>query len=252
MTFDGGEKSHDLTRCLKDGSGGSFTRIINNIEEIVKNVDKNRKFNFAIRINFMKNTYEEVSILIDKLTKIINGDKRFYIYCRPVYAFETARDTLKSLESNIFSLEEGLDVQMKLSLYANRKQTVADQVNRINTYLPMPTNCWCNDDKKNNIIVGADGVLYFCDSLVGDEKFSIGVLNEDGTINYNSKNAKCNVSVFDYSDFSECKLCKCLPICMGGCRRERVYLNSKTPCLFNEADIYRFMKMFYTNEGDYQ
>lgn len=244
VTFDGAKEDHNKTRCLKNGEG-SFDVITKNLKEIVSKVPKEENFNFAIRINFMKHTYKKIFGLIDELKDIFNGDKRFYVYCRPIYNFETKRDTISVLEDNIFSIEEGLKVQTEFTLYIIQKFNEKGHERSINDYLPMPTPSWCSEDNRHSVIVGADGSIYCCDSLVGDESVSNGKLLDDGTIEFKPSSEVWTTSIFDSATFDKCSKCKCLPACMGSCRRERLQEFTDTPCLFTEKSITETMKKYY-------
>lgn len=71
--------------------------------------------------------------------------------------------------------------------------------------------------------------------------------DESGEIQYNDNNAKWKRSVFEFEnfeDFEDCKRCKCLPICVGSCKRERIEGCAK-PCLWREEDIYEAMQNYY-------
>lgn len=247
ITFDGEKEDHNKTRCLKNGQG-SYDIIIDNLKEIVAKVPADEKFNFAIRINFMKHTYEKIYGLIDKLKEIFNDDKRFFIYCRPIYNFETKRDTVKTLEDNIFSLEEGLKVQTDFSLYIDRLFERKYAIRSVNDYLPMPTDSWCSTDNSYSIIIGADASVYCCDSLVGDESVCNGKLLPSGEIAFKDGIEKWKTSIFDTEQFEKCSKCRCLPSCMGGCRRERLHKNTDSPCLFTEDSIHKTMRRYYEDE----
>ena len=51
-------------------------------------------------------------------------------------------------------------------------------------------------------------------------------------------------SVFEFENFEDCKRCKCFPICVGSCKRERIERCAK-PCLWREEDIYEAMQNYY-------
>ncbi len=245
VTFDGAKEDHNRTRCLQNGQG-TYDVIIKNLKEIVAKVPKTEKFSFAIRINFMKDTYKKIYGLIDELSDIFNGDKRFYIYCRPIYNFETKRDTISVLQDNIFSIEEGLKVQTDFTFYILQKFDGNGRMRSINDYLPMPTPHWCSNDNRHSIIVGAEGSVYVCDSLVGDESVANGKLLDDGTIEFKPESEIWTTSIFESPSFAKhCKTCKCLPACMGSCRRERLQEKTDTPCLFTEKSIVETMKNYY-------
>lgn len=248
VTFDGVKEDHDKTRCLKNGQG-SFDTILENLQELVDNAPKDEQFSFAIRINFMRHTYKKIYGLIDQLKEVFKGDDRFYIYCRPVYNFDTKRDSINELQDNIFTLKEGLEVQMNLTLYIDRLFDRKQVIRSINDYLPMPTSSWCSEDNKYSIIIGADGSTYCCDSLVGDESVCTGKLLPSGEIDFKEVNEIWKTKIFDTESFNKkCKDCKLLPCCMGNCRRERLNQNTDTPCLFNEESVRKSMREYYNQE----
>lgn len=244
ITFDGSKESHDTLRRLHNGEG-SYDIIVKNLNEIVSNVKEDDRFVFAIRINFLKNTYERIFNLIDDLFMIIGNDKRFQVYCRPIYNFETKREDINEIESDIFTITDGLKVQNNFTQYITKKSNKTKEYRMINDYLPLPTVSWCAEDNMYSIIVGSDGSIYACDSLIGDESVCIGKLDNEGNINYNEKSKEWRKNVFEFSNFEECKVCKCLPICVGSCKRERIGGEAK-PCLWTEDDILSAMRNYYT------
>lgn len=243
ITFDGAKENHDILRKLNNGDG-TFDTIIKNLQEIKNHISSNDKFAFAIRINFLRNTYKKIFGLIDDLFLIIGNDQRFNIYCRPIYNFETKRDSIKEVEDDIFTISDGLKVQNDFTRYIADKTNDTKEFRMINDYLPLPTISWCGEDNTYSTIIGSDASVYICDSLIGDESISIGKLNENGNIEYNEKSIEWKKSVFEFDNFSDCKQCKSLPICVGSCKRERIYGNSK-PCLWTEEDIYKSMEKYY-------
>lgn len=236
VTFDGAKEDHNKTRCLHNGEG-SYDIIMSNIKDIVSNIKPEDKFRLSLRINFMKNTYEKIYGLIDELHDIIGDDRRFNIYTRPIYNFDTKRDTIDELKDNIFTLDDGLEQQTDFALYIDEKFKRKIVERSVNDYLPLPTRQWCSEDNDYSIIIGADASVYSCDSLVGDESVSVGKLNKDGIIQFKDNVDSWKKSIFEFENFKECMKCKCLPACLGCCRRERVMDNVSTPCLFTEESI---------------
>ena len=245
VTFDGAREDHDQLRKLKNGEG-SYDRIIQNLKDIVRNIKPDDQFVFALRINFLKNTYQKIYQLIDNIFEIIGEDKRFKIYCRPVYNFETKRNDIDGIQDNIFSIADGLKVQNDFTQYIAQKNGFVEESRMHNDYLPLPTSTWCSEDNQYSAIVGADGSIYACDSLVGDESVCVGYLDESGEIQYNDNSVKWKRSIFEFENFEDCKRCKCLPICVGSCKRERIEGCAK-PCLWREEDIYEAMQNYYFN-----
>ncbi len=225
ITFDGGKEFHDKTRCDINGNG-SFDIIINNLKEIV---NVNEKFLVSLRINFMKNSLNSVKPLIDTLKSIIKQDERFTIYCRPVYNFKTARDDINKVKNDILDIDEGLRKEFEFANYIQDKN-----FNKLHQALPIARNCWCVEDNDYSYIVGANGVVYKCDTLIGDKKFSIGKF-VDGNYIPNETNKKWTLNIFQLNEFSKCYDCNLLPICFGGCKRN-VFEHGKS-CFITENQI---------------
>ncbi|WP_308698508.1 radical SAM/SPASM domain-containing protein [uncultured Thomasclavelia sp.] len=246
ITFDGVKEDHDKVRKLRDGSG-TFDVILSNLKEIMQSVPKDLEYKLLIRINFMKHTYKSIYGLIDQLLDIIKDNKNVLIYCRPIYDIKTKREDIDELRDNILTIEDGFKIQSEFSSYIMNKQKTRRQYAHINDYLPLPLDRWCGEEQKYNIIIGADGKIYFCDTLIGNDDVAIGFMNEEGRIIYNESSEEWRKSVFDMDNFKKCSKCKCLPICIGSCKRERLQGNP-TPCLFEEKDILFMMEQYYKNE----
>ena len=231
VTFDGGKEFHDKTRCDSKGCG-SFDFIMKNLSS---RVQLNDQFLLSLRINFMKDSLSSIIPLIDQLKELIGDDKRFLIYCRPVYHFETVRDDISRIEDNIFGLEEGLDEQQRFTEYIEGKSS------SLTSRLPTAKSSWCIEDNDYSFIIGANGLVYKCDTLIGDVKFSIGKLS-NGEFIPNERNKKWNADIFQLPEFSKCVDCKLLPICYGGCKRNA--LEHRRTCLITEKQIRKSMNEY--------
>ncbi|WP_041082102.1 radical SAM/SPASM domain-containing protein [Thermotoga profunda] len=241
ITLDGDESSHDKLRVLRNGSP-TFQTIYQNLINI-SNTDLN--FKVAIRVNFIKTSIESAKNLLQKFVKDLGNDSRFIIYFRPVYHFETSRNGIQCLLKDIFDLENGLKQQLQFTLKVlEMLAPLRQEVNWLSPYgkaleiLPAPTPCWCQAERRYSYIIGADGLLFPCDTFVGSKNHSIGSLLPNGEMVYNEKILqKWKSSIFDDPDrYSNCLKCKLLPICMGGCKRVRLS-SGNTVCYLKEKDI---------------
>lgn len=243
LTFDGDKEHHDKLRILKNNEG-TFDVILKNIKDIRNLSSKDDKFQIDIRINFLKSTTKSVYNLIDKLADIIDGDKRFSIYCRPIYNFETTRDDIDQLESDIYTIEEGIRIQTDFAFYIKKKLGV-EEVTRIFDPLPKPTQAWCRHESGSSYIIGANGDVFMCDTNIGDE-FSLGKLSANGEIKYNNTGEEWKKPVFELDGIDKCLECKTLPICVGGCRRVRI-TEKLQPCFWTEKNIIETIKKYYAS-----
>lgn len=228
VTLDGDAINHDRTRYLKNGKG-TFDAIWKNLLAI-KEMPNN--FELAIRANFLKGRDEEMHNLIEKFITNFADDKRYYLYFRPVYNFETERRDICKLKTDILSLEEGLYKQIDYNmLVARRTGRVLGDLRMVNP-VPKPITSWCNTEKDSFWIIGADGLLFKCDSLFGEKNKASAKLQKDGSVVFFEDAFKWGQSIYDESD-SLCLKCRLLPICQGGCTRRRklqdksCYLNEK-------------------------
>lgn len=228
VTLDGDAASHDRTRVLRDGRG-TFDVIWDNLISI-KEIERNLEM--SVRANFLKNRDAEMQSLIDKFSDQFGGDKRYVLYFRPVYNFETGRQDICQLKSEVFSLEDGIHKQMDYNIGAARESgRVLSDVRMVNP-VPKPIPAWCNAEKDNFWLVGADGLLFKCDSLFGEEDKACARLREDGTIDPLDDAYGWGRSIYDEGR-TKCLDCRLLPICQGGCARRRrtqpdsCYLNEK-------------------------
>lgn len=231
ITFDGDKIHHDKIRKSRDGKG-SFDQIISNLKAIKKSCKL--KFSFLIRINFLRSSIESIKELIGDLVDIIGDDKRFSIYCRPVYSFETERKSEESLTDDIYSLEEGLEKQQELACLINEKREESRKIDVLD-FLPKSKKAYCHQDNMYSFTIASNGDIYKCDTLLGDKKYKVGTLKEDGIVELD-KDSKWNKSTIDLLKGSKCMSCKLLPICVGGCKRH-IILNDAAQCFIKEKDI---------------
>lgn len=233
VTLDGDKESHDQLRVLKGGKP-TFDTIYGNLKEIAK-LPLEFQFRMAIRTNFLRSTVSSVKKLIDAFVADFGCDPRFSIYCRPVYNFPTTRTDIHTVAPDICTLEEGLGLQNVMAVMVMERMGVSS-LGKMFDPLPMPTPAWCPAERQYSYIVGADGTLFPCDNLVGDESYAIGRLSETGAPLYDGKFQDWKKSIFNTGN-GVCLSCRLLPVCMGGCLRERIMSPERQPCLWREEDI---------------
>ncbi|MBR0434486.1 MAG: SPASM domain-containing protein [Lachnospiraceae bacterium] len=235
ITIDGEKDTHNRTRYLQNGQQGTFDVIWNNLMQI-SGLPQSVKFDLDIRCNFLKNTIESTYHLIDRVMSFFKEDDRIHIYCRPVYLYKTKGNSIEKVENDILSIEEGIEQQNCFYEYINKYKSEASR--RLFDLLPQPTNCWCNADKKLHLIIGSKGELYVCDTLTGDEY----VLDNINNLKDIDKVRTCRYNIFDDVRTSDCLKCKLLPVCMGGCMRNR--LDGKPSCYWTEEIIEKSLNKY--------
>ncbi|MEK7721248.1 MAG: SPASM domain-containing protein, partial [Elusimicrobiota bacterium] len=240
VTLDGNRETHDKVRSLRVG-GGTFDIIWKNLCSIRQAAGADERFAFKIRVNFMKDQDAQIQELLEEYEKVFGSDPRFSIYFRAVSNMDTSRDDIRPIKGGIYGIEDGLSKQVDYYLNAANKLGKLDTRSRITAPVPDPIGGWCSAQKKNSWIIGADGLVFKCDTLIGDASTACGRLLENGTIESFNKTCAWDENIYDAKE-SKCLSCKFLPVCQGGCPRDRQNRLSAGKCYYTEATIEKAMK----------
>lgn len=227
ITLDGPESFHNKTRSLPDGRE-TFRTIWNNLVALksVKN-----KFEMSIRVNFLTDMRQEIYALTDEFASVFGADERFGIYFRPVYNFETKRKDICTMKDSICSMAEGLQMQLEYDLHAMDVLSKYRKKSTMPNPIPRAIPAWCETEKKSSWIVGADGLVFKCDTYIGQKEQAAGKINEAGEIERFQSAYKWDMDIYS-GKIEDCINCKLLPLCQGGCPRLR--MDGKKSCHLNE------------------
>ena len=197
ITLDGAAEDHDKRRFLKGGLP-TFDRIMDNLcaakEKLPPEV--------YVRINADRHNVDRV----DNVVRIIREKGlagRVYPYLAMV---ENRNDTYNDnscLHTNEFSQCEFDFIQ----------RNGLDFVGR----MPRQIGNYCGADRRGSFVVNADGHLYRCWNEMGIDEECIGTLKEGLK---DSTTIHANL-LYDATEDPECRDCRLLPICMGGCPNAR-------------------------------
>jgi len=200
ITIDGNEEHHNTQRPYFDGSA-TFDTIIRNLVEnkdilpptsIRINVDKDniKQADEVFRILHKKNLLDKMKPYLGK----INPDNNTYegSKCFDMCGFSEA------------DLEYFSKFVNELGCQHRYPQSVSNA---------------CTADATNSFVIGADGLLYKCWINIGDKASAVGDIM--GVVHGNQK-LFFDYLMFDATNDSECRHCKFIPICMGGCPYRRV------------------------------
>ena len=91
----------------------------------------------------------------------------------------------------------------------------------------MPEACGMSGICSNQYVVEADGAIYPCDFYMLDE-YKLGNINTDSYQDLDNKRKELNFIGKSCHIDPECRACKYLQICRGGCRRDRDDFTSET------------------------
>lgn len=195
ITLDGGKKSHDYRRKLKNGTA-TFDNIIENIKKLLQN-----DLSVTIRINIDKNnSIEELKHILEEL--LLYKEKKLNIY-------------LARIEDYNKSQNECLNVlEFSKYLIPFYKLLIDNKFSTIGLYPSLKTN-YCTADQVNSFVVDNRGSFFKCWVEIGELDKICGVSsNIQTTSQFNNMIEYISKDIFN--DI-ECLECKYLPLCMGGC-----------------------------------
>lgn len=216
ITLDGAAEDHDKRRCLKGGLP-TFDRIIDNLCKVKDMI----KTPVSIRINADKHNIDRV----DNVVKVIREkglEKVAAPYLAMVENLNGTYNDNSCLHTNEFSKCE-FDFIMKNGL---------DILYRI----PSQVASYCGADTEGSFVIGADGLIYKCWNEIGIEGRNIGDIKKGIT----ESTYLQNFMLYDATEDEECKDCKYLPVCMGGCPYLRQH-NPEIRCTSMKHGLASFM-----------
>lgn len=239
VTIDGVEESHNKTRVLRNGQG-TFKRIWGNLKNIKENVKPEDDFKLLIRVNFLKGQDKQVSSLIDLFRETFKSDPRFTIYFRAVYNIQTSRDDISGINDSIYPPLAGVEKQLDYHLLSAEKTGSLHNNLQMAAPVPSPIPGWCAAQRANSWTVGADGLLFKCDTYSGDISKACGRLLPDGGMERFDVRHEWDENIYDRSG-GKCVECRFLPVCQGGCPRGRAARLKQGICYFSEEIINKGM-----------
>ncbi len=224
VTFDGNREFHNKSRFLANGTG-SFDKLVENVTNLIKN--KPDDCTVSIRVNCTDENFDSLEEFLESFPKQIR--KELSIFFRWVYATE-----IKGFQ-DFSSKSKGDKPYLNLSkLY--RKAMQLGWIAK-NPHSKIKNN-YCEVDFLDHYYVHPEGDLFLCGHSM-EKSDSIGSVNSTNTI-YNTKLDFISkwYSQEPFND-DECLVCKLLPQCLGGCRKER--LEGIRPCIEEKNSINEYI-----------
>lgn len=221
VTIDGPEDIHNARRILADGQG-SFKRIIKNICESIDYLQT-----LTIRVNTDFDNQDRIDEVFTILKDNNLSDKvRVYlgfVQSTDDYASE------KCMSTELFSKR-------------NFKFLKSNGIKIINTY-PRLITCFCGADSINSYVVDPDGNMYKCWEDIGkQDKIIFNLLDKSDMTGLKGICKSFDYMMYDPTSDLECRDCKCLPICMGGCPNKRML--SRTSCIEKRYSLEKYLQEY--------
>lgn len=200
ITIDGDKEMHDTRRPFRDGKG-SFDRIFANV------IDTAGIMPIALRVNVDRQNVDSVLDFFKKMRSDARLEDHFknsdikihYGYVRKFSSSCRCSDE-ECLKPGEFWLEE-----LKLHRYLYEKGIDY-------THYPS-TRSGCVATTINGYVVGAGGELYKCWNHVGESDMVVGHVSKDIKID----GLYISYLTESFETDENCRECKVLPVCMGGC-----------------------------------
>lgn len=223
ITLDGNRTHHDNTRFAKGGIG-SFEKIISNVRSLVEH-----KIFVTVRINYTTENVRSVREIIAYFENIPAEYRNYFSFDfhRVWQQVERKGDETEDIISDIkmFFRENGF---------------------LVSSFVHRDIKFSCYGDKKNYALINYNGEVFGCTARDFISKNRIGVLKDDGIIEYDQPvyERRCNAKFIK----QVCYNCRIAPICGGGCRQkayESINSDRCTYCYDNEDIDKKVLEIFY-------
>ena len=199
VTFDGIKEHHDKLRIHHNGQG-SFDEILNNLDEFVI---RSPKTSVSIRVNIGTHNSDDFIELKEFFHNRYTNNKNIYVYPGILKGDNDCR-----YKSNFFSPNQLSAFHTSL---LNKKEKIK---------IPSHTCKGCVANLLNGYVIGPKGELYKCWEDVGIKQREIGSIIDDKFRNFTLY--KQYMLHGSFLDDKRCLDCTLLPICSGGCSRNRI------------------------------
>lgn len=197
ITIDGSKYTHDNTRCYKDGSP-SFEHLMGIINDILQQYILDEKIKFILRINLNNNTIQDIEDTLLCINEEIRS--KIPLVLRPVYqTSEYSEENKNKLEllQEFYDMAQGMNFPIMKNRYDYRSCEA------------------CGDE--NFFYITPDLGIWKCINTMSIEQAKIGYINNEGELKFNSDNIVNWYKAADCFSDENCKECKMLPDCLGGC-----------------------------------
>jgi len=114
---------------------------------------------------------------------------------------------------------------------------------------PMIRSVFCSAYTVNSFTIDPYLNLYKCWDLIGLDDYKVGFINEEGKPVFNENNLIW--LSLDPFEIEECRNCKLLPLCMGGCLANSIKElinhgnNVRGNCTFLKNNLGKKLKIYY-------
>lgn len=197
ITIDGGRESHDKTRAFKDKKP-SFDLLMRVINEELQELFNDEKAEFYLRINLNNNTTDEIYNALINIREDIR--KHITVVLRAVYPtslYSSNNSNSVDRLREYYDLASNLGFKISNNRYYNRSCEA------------------CCDEKV--FYLTPDLSMWKCINTMALPNAKVGFLTEEGEFKVDAEKMIKWYAAADCFADEECRNCKMLPDCFGGC-----------------------------------
>lgn len=203
ITVDGPPDTHNKTRILKSGKG-SFKRVHDNILALAR---ADNRVRVSLRVNYNHNNIYEIPELLNIFPQDVRSQLR--VVFEPIFGEQElsatenmAGDEISRAITEYYDLAESLGYDIRLGGIGVGKLF------------------YCYAERENQYIVDFKGDVFKCSVTDFSSSKRVGTIDAEGDfVRDETKWAEWfGVVPFDL----KCQDCTFLPLCMGGCRKDRI------------------------------
>lgn len=195
ITVDGPPSHHDVLRPTANGAA-TQSRIMANIVAVLGSVPAAR---LTMRMNATRHNVDALPTVLEQIPPAL----------RP--RVQVAVMLVRGGEPPDSWLRERVHQVMRAAIEAGYPGN--------NAPFPVGRSTHCDADKRRNFQIGPDGSLYKCTPSPSKPDVRVGSLNVDGTPRFNDRYTEWHAAPIIRP---ECRECRFLCFCNGGCRIERM------------------------------
>lgn len=216
-----------------------FARIMQNIEWLILS-----GISIHLRVNYKSTDYKNVQETMQYLNDRFGHYEHLYLYGAPLdlpqikgYSEFDEKEGEIFLQVLDYSLNNGYEND-ELNFAALKVSKDYNPALGELMLSPFPANCFMVN--KNRYVIDNTGRLYKCQKHLGKLEFSCGNV-KDGPI----QNDIYKHYVTEILHDEQCKECKMLPICQGGCNANRILYGHKFACPPSKSIIEKLVMKYY-------
>ena len=227
ITLDGGAEDHNRHRSLakKRTDASTFDRIFGNLLALR---DRSDAFRVIVRFNFDAESSKRIEPFLEKLSKELSRDERFFVDFHPIGRWGGPNDN----HLPVCGVREGQILQSRFFDAAGQNGL---SVRALRQRME-PRGSVCYAANPYNFVIGSDGTIYKCTVAFEDARNQIGRITEDGRMLLDQEKFLLWTGV-GAEKHQSCGGCFFRPSCQGNaCPLERIRSGSP-PCPSTKVTI---------------